>query len=61
MLIFNVFYSALAHPSKGCNMGKRVPDPQTRAAYQWHALTIAVLIVVFVIITVTVVREQKGK
>ena len=60
--VFTGFYLGLVQfsSSSDCDGGQRVPDPQARAAYRWHALTIAFLTVLCILITTLTAREQKG-
>ena len=62
VLIFTAFYVGLVQfsVSEECHAGLRVPDPQTRAAYRGHGLTIALLLVICLLVTLVSVREQKG-
>ena len=40
--------------------GGRVSDPNLKAAYQWHAVTVLVLTVISSLITIFSVKEQEG-
>ena len=61
--IFTGFYLGLVQfsESSDCDNGQRVPDPQRRAVYRWHALTIGLLLVLCVLVTTITATEQKGK
>ena len=64
--IFTAFYLGLVQlnssASAGCNSsGQRVPNAQLRAAYQWHGLTVGLLIILCVFITVVSVKEEEGR
>ena len=61
--IFTAFYLGLVQFSnvQQCEAGQREPDPMIRAAYQWHALTIGILVVICFFITVVSIKEQEGK
>lgn len=60
VLVYTAYYLGLATRSD-CVEGERTPDNSLRAAYRWHALTLSVLIVIFVFTTFVGVREQKGQ
>ena len=61
VVVYTVFYTSLVHDKEeGCNDGERQPDSAMRAAFRYHALTLGVLTLVFVLVTFIGVREQQG-
>lgn len=62
--IYTVYFLGLvgSSSSSDCDTGgRRVADPNLKAAYQWHALTVAAIIVLCVTVTVVFVRESPGE
>ena len=60
--IYTLFYTifVVGGVEDDCDAEVRVPSQSQRAAFQWHALFLGCLTVVFVSITVIFVREQEG-
>jgi len=62
--IYTLFFVSLVHSSSGsdCDVGgKRLVDPNLKAAYLWHSVVVAGIIVVCVSITVIFIKESEGK
>ena len=60
VFVYTAYYLGLVSAPDECNDGERLPNISHRAAYRWHGLTLAVLIVIFVFVTFIGVREQEG-
>ena len=60
--IYTTWYVGLVHSTDtDCDsQGRRLSDHNLKAAYQWHAATVAVLVVVCGVITVVSIKEQQG-
>ena len=62
ILVYTLYYSLLADKKAGdCTEAVTEPNSGVRHAYWYHALTLGVLIVIFIVITFLGVREQKGE
>ena len=59
ILVYTLYYSLL--PDKRAGDCREEPNSGVRRAYRYHALTLGVLIVIFIVITFLGVREQKGE
>ena len=60
VFVYTAYYLGLVTQSDVCEDGRRLPDPNLRAAYRWHALTLGVILLFCISTTVIGVREQKG-
>ena len=62
ILVYTAYYVGMVDASTSdCNNdGERKINTSRRAAYQWHGLTIAVIIVVCISVTTFTIKEQKG-
>ena len=61
--IYTAFFVGLVHSSDSSDCdssGKRVVDPNLKAVYQWHAVTVAIVIVVCIGICVSFIKESQG-
>ena len=59
----NVVVVVVVYPSKkesSCDSGVRERDIDLERTYRYHAVTLAILTVVFVTTTLVTIREQKG-
>ena len=62
ILVYTLYYSLLADKRTGdCTEAVAEPNTGVRRAYRYHALTLGVLIVIFIVITFLGVKEQKGE
>ena len=62
ILVYTLYYILLANKTTpDCTESVKEPNTGVRHAYQYHALTLGVLIVVFIVITFLGVKEQKGE
>ena len=61
ILVYTVFYISFNHnKEEDCNNDVRLPDPDMRATFRYHALTLGILIFFFILTTFIGVREQQG-
>ena len=60
--VYTVFFVSLVHDKKDdCDDGDRQPDPEMRATFRYHALTLGILTFFFILTTFLGVREQQGQ
>ena len=57
VFVYPVYYLGLVTQSDVCEDGHTLLDPNLRAAYHWHALTLSVIILFCISTTVIGVRE----
>ena len=57
VFVYTVYYLGLVTQSDVCEDGRTLPDPNLRAAYHWHALTLSVILLFCMSTTVIGVRE----
>ena len=62
--IYTFFFVILVHSSSSSDCdagGERLVDPKLKAAYQWHSVVVAAIVVACVSITVIFIKESEGK